>query len=87
MTEFVGTPYFVSPEILYKLPYDEKCDVWALGVCMFKMITGCYPFPGNDFDELLHNIMNEDYLREELAGFSFEARDLIEKTLTKNPEK
>lgn len=87
MNEFVGTPYYVAPEILYKVPYDEKCDIWSLGVCLFKMLTGCYPFPGRDFDELLHNIMREDYCREELTDVSPEVKDLLDKIFVKNPDK
>lgn len=87
MNEFVGTPYYVSPEILSKIPYNEKCDIWSLGVCLFKMLTGLYPYPGRDFDELFHNIMREDYAKEELNGISNDVHDLLDKIFAKNPDK
>ena len=38
-----GTPTFMAPEI-----YDEKfsypADIWALGICMYILVTGVYPF-------------------------------------------
>lgn len=40
-----GTPYFISPEVLAG-NYGKECDVWALGVVMFMMVTGEYPFDG-----------------------------------------
>ena len=53
MNHYIGTPYYVSPEILMKLPYDEKCDIWSLGVSLVRALTGSYPFTGNDFSDLV----------------------------------
>lgn len=44
MKSYLGTPYYVAPEILKKKPYNKQCDIWSLGVCMFKIMTGEYPF-------------------------------------------
>ena len=41
---FVGTPYYLSPEICLNKPYDEKSDVWSLGVVLYEMITLNKPF-------------------------------------------
>jgi len=43
--KIVGTSYYVSPEILQK-NYDERCDVWALGVLLHVITTATAPFPG-----------------------------------------
>jgi 3-phosphoinositide dependent protein kinase-1 len=47
---FVGTAYYVSPEMLS----DNRCfpssDLWALGCIIYRMLTGEYPFAGpNDY--------------------------------------
>ena len=41
---FVGTPYYLSPEICQNKPYDEKSDIWSLGVVIYELITLNKPF-------------------------------------------
>lgn len=41
---FCGTPLYLSPEILKREDYDEKVDIWSLGVMMYEMVIGDHPF-------------------------------------------
>jgi serine/threonine protein kinase len=47
MTTILGTPYYMAPEIFNSNRYDEKSDMWSVGVIMFVMLTGRPPFYGN----------------------------------------
>jgi len=44
MVSYLGTPYYVAPEIIENKGYDQKCDNWSLGVCLFRLLTGSYPY-------------------------------------------
>jgi serine/threonine protein kinase len=43
MTSAVGSPWYLAPEQIKRL-YDEKCDVWSLGVSIFWILSGHPPF-------------------------------------------
>jgi NIMA (never in mitosis gene a)-related kinase len=45
----VGTPYYLSPEILNNNPYNMKTDIWALGVLLYELTALSRPFNANDF--------------------------------------
>lgn len=44
----VGTPAYMAPEVVMGKTYDNKCDVWALGVTMYQLLTGQVPFLGDN---------------------------------------
>jgi calcium-dependent protein kinase len=50
-----GTPLYMAPEIL-KGEYDEKVDVWAIGVVMYILVCGAPPFAGKNDAEILNNV-------------------------------
>lgn len=37
---FVGTVYYIAPEMLVKQEVDYGCDLWALGIIIYKLFTG-----------------------------------------------
>jgi serine/threonine protein kinase len=87
MKEIVGTPYYVSPEIMQdgiNSCYTEICDEWSLGVCLYKMITGHYPFEGDEIEVIIEKIRSGKYNEEALLPFSFDLRNLIKGLLTVN---
>lgn len=56
-----GTPYYFSPEICQSKPYNNKSDVWALGVCFYETLTLNRPFNARTLKDLLKKILVGQY--------------------------
>ena len=56
MNKMLGTPYYMAPEIFTSSRYDEKCDVWSLGVILYILLTGSPPFYGNSDSEVIERV-------------------------------
>lgn len=82
-----GTPGYVAPEVLFKKPYDHRCDIWALGVVLFIMLSGTPPFYHPDNFELFELIKTGEYTFDApaWAQVSQEGKDLICRLLTVDP--
>lgn len=50
---FCGTPLYLSPEILKGYKYDEKVDLWAIGILAYELFFGCSPFDINEQQDLV----------------------------------
>ena len=55
-----GSPFYVSPQVLQG-SYTIQCDVWSMGVLMYLMLSGNYPFNGNTQQQLFNVIKKGDY--------------------------
>jgi len=80
----VGTPYYMSPEIWMKRPYNDKSDVWAIGCLLFEMIAFHPPFLADDMNALSHKIRNCPPAR--FSGrWSANLTGLLTRLLSKDP--
>ncbi|OMJ83836.1 hypothetical protein SteCoe_15135 [Stentor coeruleus] len=88
MKTLLGTPFYIAPEVLDGT-YNEKCDVWSLGVIMYIMLCGKAPFNGNSYEEIFNNIKNSNlrFKGSVWSGVSKSAKNLLKRILNKNPEK
>lgn len=91
--DMVGTPYTVAPEII-RGNYDEKCDLWALGVMTYIMLCGETPFGGcggpESLREVRQNILSGEYSFDKpdasiWESVSDEAKDFIRTLLVTDP--
>jgi serine/threonine protein kinase len=91
---FVGTPLYVSPEMLQENVSLPAGDLWALGCIIFRMHTGRTPFAGISESQLFDNILTRTFtiqrddklctvdVQDELDDVTF---DLIDRLLKVNP--
>ena len=63
----IGTPYFMAPEVLKGRKYSYSCDYWSVGVLIYYLFYGEYPF-GN-------NITQPDTIYKEIINKSIEFKD------------
>ena len=55
---FIGTPYYLSPELCEDKPYNDKSDVWALGCILYELCTYNHPFNAKSQGGLILKILN-----------------------------
>mmetsp|Transcript_25892 Transcript_25892/g.71290 ORF Transcript_25892/g.71290 Transcript_25892/m.71290 type:complete len:333 (+) Transcript_25892:475-1473(+) len=89
LTTQCGTPGYVAPEILAGTPYDERADMWSVGVILYILLGGYPPFIESTQRDLFKKIRKGDYeFHEEYWGtVSAEAKELISSLLTVDASK
>ena len=82
----IGTPYYLSPEMCEDKPYNQKSDVWALGVILYELCTFRHPFDAGNHAALILKIMtkNPDPI---LACYSVNLQKIVNYILEKQIEK
>ena len=85
MEESKSNIKFTAPEVL-KGKYNETRDIWSVGVIMYILLTGIYPFDGKDILKIKAEIelCNVNYNNENLKKCSNECIDLLKELLNKD---
>ena len=84
----VGTPLYMSPEVLHGQGYDYKSDVWSLGCMLYELSTLKSPFegPNQTLYDIFKRINNGEY--EPIPEtFSQELRNLVTRMLLNDPKR
>jgi serine/threonine protein kinase len=85
LSEQLGTPNYVAPEVLLRKPYGKSVDAWALGVLLYILLSGNFPFNHSDQNTLFRLIVKNQYSfavdKHKWEGVSEEAKELIRKIL------
>lgn len=81
----IGTPLYIAPEVWEKKPYNDKCDVWALGVLVYEMMTLEYPFRGRKVRDLAEQVCQGAYAVP-FGTYSTHLHNVLHRLLKTNPE-
>ncbi len=81
-----GTLLFLPPEIVGHNNYssDIKLDIWALGIILFRMLQGFYPFESKKEKDIIHKILTMNIKFNNKIKISNLCKELISKMLEKN---
>nr|CEL67123.1 TPA: ULK kinase, putative [Neospora caninum Liverpool] len=60
-TVVCGSPRYIAPEV-FKQAYDEKCDLWSLGIVVYAMLYGTHPF-GVNAKSTFHEIRAQSFVQ------------------------
>ena len=77
----VGTPYYLSPEIIEGRPYSFKSDIWSIGVMLYELCALKPPFEGMNMHFLAMNIVRGKF-RSIPGHFCHELRELVNSMLS-----
>ena len=79
-----GSPAYTAPEILLAHEYDgHQADVWSLGILIYVMLAGRFPFQGATRAELSRNVLRGTFTSP--SGLSREPESLLRRVLVLDP--
>lgn len=89
---YCGTPDYLAPEMVKKVPYDYKIDNWTIGILTYELLTGASPFcpsmtSGKTQQDIYDNILNAELMPNEIyeREVSPLAKDFIMTILQNDP--
>ncbi|KAG9004456.1 G2-specific serine/threonine protein kinase [Tulasnella sp. JGI-2019a] len=82
---YVGTPYYMSPEMLKESSYDAKSDVWSLGCLVFELCALQPPFYAAKTQQELTSLIRSGRIPLLPPGYSAELYKIIKEMLSLNP--
>lgn len=88
LNDFVGTMSYTAPEIFKGIPYEGRfSDIWSIGVVLYIMLTGEFPFWEPKRKDLFVKITEKDFVIKSEWGVSKSCEDLLRSMLEKDPRK
>ena len=87
LTEVLGSPLYMAPEIVKSQKYDTKIDIWSLGVIAYIMIAGHPPFLGRSKEEIFIQVTTQPIIYTDGAWVkkTKQCKNFIKKCLTRDP--
>ncbi len=84
LSTFCGTPLYASPELFESKPYNEKTDIWSLGVVLYEIASLRHPFEGKTIRSLADNICRASYCPQPLGRYSVNVHRMVSALLQKD---
>jgi len=87
MNQVVGTPIYMAPEVITNYGYSQQCDIWSIGVILYKILSGDAPFLAATEEDLFELIKKGElkFPATKWSHISQSAKQLIECTMKVDP--
>ncbi|KAG7664500.1 KIN3 [[Candida] subhashii] len=82
---YVGTPYYMSPEVLVDNPYSPVCDIWSLGCVLYELCSLQPPFQAKTHLSLQAKIKKGN-IPDLPNYYSTQLKSLIKECITVDPD-
>ena len=79
----IGTPFYLSPEVINGNRYTTSTDVWAIGCVLYELMYGQMPYEAQNLYQLYYKIKNNNVVYP-VSNYSCELVDLLKELLNKN---
>jgi len=86
-TTLAGTPYYMAPELIQRLPYREKVDIWSVGITIIEMMEGEPPYYELDPSQALEAIVQQHVGLTSPDQFTIQLQGFVEATLQRDADK
>ena len=84
-----GTPHFIAPEVVRGARADSRSDLFSLGACAYRILSGATPFAGESTREILRAVLSDEPvpLADLVAGLPAGLSQLVARLLEKDPDR
>ncbi|KAM3146403.1 hypothetical protein pb186bvf_001372 [Paramecium bursaria] len=90
LTSYCGTPLTMAPEVLKREKYNDRCDIWSVGVIIYQLLFGRAPFQppkGGNLNDLIKIIEEQPLNIPDRPEISNQLKELLQQMLQKDFKK
>jgi serine/threonine protein kinase len=80
---FLGTPYYLAPEMWRGNRYGKKADIWASGIVLFELLTSGRPYVAQNMQTLKEKVLGGNFTIP--STLSSEMHDFVKMILQQDP--
>eukprot|EP00672_Neobodo_designis_P019961 CAMPEP_0174827288 /NCGR_PEP_ID=MMETSP1114-20130205/605_1 /TAXON_ID=312471 /ORGANISM="Neobodo designis, Strain CCAP 1951/1" /LENGTH=434 /DNA_ID=CAMNT_0016060917 /DNA_START=324 /DNA_END=1628 /DNA_ORIENTATION=- len=84
---FLGTPYYLAPELWKRQKYSKKADIWSLGIVLYELMTLKRPFVSSSMRGLMNAIISGEFEKPSSSQYSDGLREVLSAMLIVDPHK